>query len=124
VIIDCDGCLARGPACQDCVVTVVLGPEVERHPATGQRGHRGWFPVPVLVSGPRLPVRGAGQVDLDAAEQAAIVVLAGSGLVPPLRAVPGPQPEVLPGAGEGPPQAGAESSVDRRRGSRPSTHAG
>lgn len=24
--VDCDGCLARGPACGDCVVTVLLGP--------------------------------------------------------------------------------------------------
>lgn len=27
--IDCDTCLVRGPACHDCVVTVVLGPPVE-----------------------------------------------------------------------------------------------
>jgi hypothetical protein len=25
VNIDCDGCAARGPACGDCVVTVLLG---------------------------------------------------------------------------------------------------
>lgn len=25
MIIDCDGCTARGPACGDCVVTVLLG---------------------------------------------------------------------------------------------------
>jgi hypothetical protein len=25
VHIDCDGCAARGPACGDCVVTVLLG---------------------------------------------------------------------------------------------------
>ena len=24
--VDCDRCLARGPACQDCVITVLLGP--------------------------------------------------------------------------------------------------
>ncbi len=24
--VDCDGCIARGPACADCVVTVLLGP--------------------------------------------------------------------------------------------------
>ncbi len=24
--VDCDGCIARGPACTDCVVTVLLGP--------------------------------------------------------------------------------------------------
>jgi len=27
--IDCDTCLARGPACADCVVTVLLGPPPE-----------------------------------------------------------------------------------------------
>lgn len=27
--IDCDHCLARGPACHDCVVTVLLGPPPE-----------------------------------------------------------------------------------------------
>lgn len=27
--IDCDTCLARGPACQDCVVAVLLGPPDE-----------------------------------------------------------------------------------------------
>lgn len=25
MVIDCDGCSARGPACGDCVVTVLLG---------------------------------------------------------------------------------------------------
>lgn len=28
-IIDCDHCAARGPACHDCVVTVLLGPPEE-----------------------------------------------------------------------------------------------
>jgi len=65
--IDCDSCAVRGPACRDCVVTVLLGaPEV----AQGGLGGSG------------------GQVDLDGAEQAAIAVLAGSGLVPPLRLLP------------------------------------
>lgn len=27
--IDCDTCVVRGPACHDCVVTVVLGPPAE-----------------------------------------------------------------------------------------------
>lgn len=52
--IDCDSCAVRGPACGDCVVTVLLG----------------------------APPEG---VHLDVAEVAAIDVLAGSGLVPPLR---------------------------------------
>ena len=29
MVIDCDTCLARGLACQDCVVTVLLGPPPE-----------------------------------------------------------------------------------------------
>jgi hypothetical protein len=56
VLIDCDTCDVRGPACGDCVVSVLLGP-----PPT---------------------------LELDASEQAAIDVLAASGLVPPLRLVP------------------------------------
>jgi hypothetical protein len=55
VILDCDTCSARGPACTDCVVTVLLGAP----PA--------W--------------------DVD--ETRALGVLADSGLVPPLRLVPG-----------------------------------
>jgi hypothetical protein len=58
VIIDCDTCRVRGPACGDCVVTVMLG----------------------------LP---GTRPSLDVAEQRAIGVLAASGLVPPLRLVPG-----------------------------------
>ena len=64
MLIDCDACAARGPACADCVVTVLLGAP---------------------------PVRSVGDgtgIDLDGDEQAALAVLAGSGLVPPLRLVP------------------------------------
>jgi hypothetical protein len=61
--IDCDRCVARGPACDDCVVTVLLGPPPE-----------------------------AG---LDDDARQALDVLAGSGLVPPLRMVrPVSGPEV------------------------------
>lgn len=59
--VDCETCVARGIACSDCVVTVLLG-----------------------TSG--------GVVDLDPDEQAALQALAGSGLVPPLRLVPGARP--------------------------------
>lgn len=62
MIVDCDGCAVRGAACSDCVVTVLLG-----MPGTRQDD------VPP---------------DLDASERAALGVLAGSGLVPPLRLVP------------------------------------
>lgn len=56
--VDCDTCVARGPACGDCVITVLLG------------------------SAPQ-------GVDLDHDEQVALAALADSGLVPPLRLVPG-----------------------------------
>ena len=56
--VDCDRCLARGPACDDCVITALLG----------------------------APIKG---VDLDSDEQAALSALADSGLVPPLRLIPG-----------------------------------
>ena len=58
MIVDCDTCVARGPACGDCVVTVLLGP-----PEWWREG-------------------------LAPAETAALAVLADSGLVPPLRLVP------------------------------------
>ncbi|MBO3084172.1 hypothetical protein [Cellulomonas fengjieae] len=70
MIIDCDTCTERGAACADCVVTFLTIP-VRR--ATPQE-------VPVRVAG-----NAAGAVELDAAEQHAIGVLAASGLVPPLR---------------------------------------
>ena len=75
MVIDCDACAVRGPACADCVVSVLLGgPPVQGehpvHPATPSVGRS---PTPV---------------ELDGAEQAALAVLAGCGLVPPLRLVP------------------------------------
>jgi hypothetical protein len=62
VIIDCDGCRVRDVACGDCVVTFLLD----------------------MPGG----VPAADRVELDEAETHAIAVLAGSGLVPPLRLVP------------------------------------
>jgi hypothetical protein len=59
VLIDCDACTARGPGCSDCVVSVLLG----------------------------APPAAEGALELDGAERAALAVLAGSGLVPPLRMV-------------------------------------
>lgn len=53
--IDCDTCVVRGLACNDCVVTVLLGAPPE--------------------------------LSFDEDEQRALQVLAGSGLVPPLRMV-------------------------------------
>jgi hypothetical protein len=59
VLIDCDACVMKGPGCQDCVVTVVLGFSAER----------------------------AGTLRIDDDERAALDALAQSGLVPPLRLV-------------------------------------
>ncbi len=70
VHIDCDTCAVRGPACHDCVVTVLLGPPPE--------------------------------VGFDEDEQRALDVLAGSGLVPPLRMVTAvSEPDVALGTGDG-----------------------
>ena len=55
MIIDCDRCRMRDIACQDCVVSVLLGPP------------------------------GAAVEGFDHEERAALGVLADSGLVPPLR---------------------------------------
>ena len=67
MLIDCDTCTVRGLACGDCVVSHLLGLAPSSEPA-------GPAPQPL---------------ELDAGEQAAFAVLAGSGLVPPLRLVPG-----------------------------------
>jgi hypothetical protein len=64
--VDCETCIARDVACDDCVVSVLLA----------------------TSGGPS----SAGTVDLDPDEQAALQALAGSGLVPPLRLIPGTRP--------------------------------
>jgi hypothetical protein len=72
VIVDCDTCVVRGPACGDCVVTFLLGP-------------------PDWLAADGLP----GE------EAAALAVLADSGLVPPLRLVPRTAAEGSTAPGEG-----------------------
>lgn len=63
MIIDCGSCAVAGPACDDCVVSVLLGiPEVR-----------------------------TGVTDVSDEHAAAIEVLADSGLIPPLRLVSRPQ---------------------------------
>jgi hypothetical protein len=59
MIIDCDECAVRGPACGECVVSVLLGsaPDDIEH------------------------------LELDDAERSAVATLAGAGLIPPLRMV-------------------------------------
>ena len=72
MIIDCGKCAVRG---DDCVVTFLTVPVRPSAPAVAAAD--AGVPTPDAV-----PV---GRVELDAAEQGAIGVLASSGLVPPLR---------------------------------------
>jgi hypothetical protein len=75
MIIDCGTCAVAGPACGDCVVSVLLGmPEVIDRPSDTMRN------MPESASLPLMHV--------DDEHAAALEVLAGSGLVPPLRLVP------------------------------------
>jgi hypothetical protein len=92
MLIDCDTCVVRGPACGDCVVTVLLG-----FPVFGRQGPDDGPGLPEGVDVGGTGTAGEG-LDLDQAEQAAIAVLAGSGLVPPLRLVPGEAPAPQRGA--------------------------
>lgn len=68
MIIDCGTCAVAGPACSDCVVTVLLGT-----PA-----------LPGMAETTEL----AQPAEVADEHTAALAVLAGSGLVPPLRLVP------------------------------------
>lgn len=61
MLIDCGTCEVRDVACDDCVVTVLLGP------TQLEAGRPAYAPV------------------LDAQERDALAVLAASGLIPPLR---------------------------------------
>jgi hypothetical protein len=77
MIIDCGSCAVAGPACDDCVVSVLLGmPEVR----LGDIGD--------MTDIDAFSVR-----DVDDEHAAALTVLADSGLVPPLRLVPRAQPD-------------------------------
>lgn len=62
MMIDCDTCTARGPACADCVVTFLTSPQRR----TAQ-------------------VDAAVLLDLVPDEERALDVLAAAGMVPPLR---------------------------------------
>lgn len=65
MVIDCETCAVRGPACGDCVVSVLLG-----------------VPSPARPGAP-----GEAPLDLGADDHRAIDVLAEAGLVPRLRLV-------------------------------------
>lgn len=75
MMIDCGTCAVRGAACDDCVVTFLTL-------TVRDRG------APALPEASSTGSSCATRVDLDDAEQAAIDVLASSGLVPPLRLAP------------------------------------
>jgi hypothetical protein len=81
MIIDCDTCTARASACADCVVTFLTIPVRASPPAPASAG------TPPAAAAGAGSGTAAGAVELDAAEQHAIGVLAASGLVPPLRLV-------------------------------------
>ncbi|KGM17268.1 hypothetical protein [Actinotalea fermentans] len=72
MIIDCGECAVRGDACTDCVVTFLTVPVRPAEPAAPR------------MAGAR-DEASHGRVELDAAEQSAMGVLADAGLVPPLR---------------------------------------
>jgi hypothetical protein len=94
--IDCDTCPVRGPACGDCVVSVLLGLPGTRSsaPAPSQR------PRPTVVRSGRPSVELEGVLvggaplpgDLDAEERRALAVLAEAGLVAGLRVLPAAAP--------------------------------
>jgi predicted small lipoprotein YifL len=92
MVIDCDACAARGPACGDCVVSVLLGGP----PVQGREG--------AATSPDARPPAAVPPVDLDGAERAALAVLAGCGLVPPLRLVPAEEPARTPRTEPGEPE--------------------
>ncbi|MCD2190131.1 MULTISPECIES: hypothetical protein [Actinomycetospora] len=75
MLIDCDTCVVRHQACDDCVVGVLLGvPE-----------------VPARDEGPREPAAPGAPLPLEfgPVERRALEVLADHGLIPRLRLVPG-----------------------------------
>ncbi|WP_081628712.1 hypothetical protein [Smaragdicoccus niigatensis] len=69
VIVDCNDCAVRGPACGDCVVTVLLGPLSTEDKTV-------------------VPFRPLRRVEFDQAETQALSALGDAGLVPHLRLVP------------------------------------
>jgi hypothetical protein len=101
LLIDCETCQVRDLACEDCVVSVLLGPtrwadEPDREAAgVALAGPLGAGPpsakrLSATHPTPATPTDAPGEsISLDAAERTALAVLAASGLVPPLRLVPG-----------------------------------
>ncbi len=67
MIIDCGSCAVAGPACDDCVVTVLLGP-----------------PGSTVAAEAPSP---AAPTEIPDEHAAAVAVLSQTGLIPPLRLV-------------------------------------
>lgn len=81
MLIDCDSCAVRGRACRDCIVNVLLGMPTVRPADHGVEQEPGL----ARRVGPVRAARAGFELEQD--EQDAIAVLAGAGLVPPLRLV-------------------------------------
>jgi hypothetical protein len=79
MLIDCDTCVVRHQACDDCVVGVLLGtPEVPARP-----GDAAGAPAPREPAEPGAPL----PVEFGPVERRALEVLADHGLIPHLRLV-------------------------------------
>ncbi|RIJ76346.1 hypothetical protein D1871_13055 [Nakamurella silvestris] len=106
MIVDCDSCAVRGPACGGCVMTVLMS-----HDSISRTRAGTGLPPGRVAGGPEQPAADFRAdhihtdpldadhihedtispwpvgVEWDEAEQTALAVLADSGLVPPLRLV-------------------------------------
>lgn len=98
MLIDCDTCQVRGPACADCVVTALIGTPVDLElPSVRPDDTVGWCrpdgsvdQMTARVEADRQPQAEGDQhrsIELDDIERAAVRALAAYGLVPPLRLV-------------------------------------
>jgi len=84
MLIDCGSCAVAGLACDDCVVSVLLGvPEVPLRAPSGAESTDGASTDGAPAEERRAPLA----TDLPDDHAAAVAVLADSGLVPPLRLV-------------------------------------
>jgi len=101
MIIDCGSCSVAGAACDDCVVTVLLGvPEVPSLESSGPTAPMmvdlGADGLEAEVASGSEAMTASGSVsgtigvptELPDEHAAALAVLADSGLIPPLRLVP------------------------------------
>ncbi|MGI8870830.1 MAG: hypothetical protein ACR2F6_18810 [Mycobacteriales bacterium] len=88
MLIECETCAMRDIACSDCVVGVLLSspPMPERVAGTERSGETAG-PGDAGRSGSAADAGHAAVVGLTDDERAALAVLAGDGLVPPLRLV-------------------------------------